>query len=115
MLDRGQACSGEESWLLQPLLMIISKGLLLTYVLLRAARISHKCDRTKHFINSLLHPPSEDSSYLDTGRSYLVRYIDDSAAGFCIQGGRITVFAVMKLFYGMCALTFAIITQAYSS
>ncbi|CAE8625661.1 unnamed protein product [Polarella glacialis] len=115
MLDRGLACSGEESWLLQPLLMIISKGLLLTYVLLRAARISHKCDRTKHFINSLLPPPSEDSSYLDTGRSYLVRYIDDSAAGFCIQGGRITVFAVMKLFYGMCALTFAIITQAYSS
>ncbi|CAE8628695.1 unnamed protein product [Polarella glacialis] len=71
MLDRGQACSGEESWLLQPLLMIISKGLLLTYVLLRAARISHKCDRTKHFINSLLHPPSEDSSYLDTGNGAL--------------------------------------------
>ncbi|CAE8743118.1 unnamed protein product [Polarella glacialis] len=115
MLDRGQACSGEASWLLQPLLMITCKGLLMTYVLLRAARISHKCDRTKHFINSLLPPPSEDSSYLDTGRSYLVRYIDDSAAGFCIQGGRITVFAVMKLFYGMCALTFAIVTQAYSS
>ncbi|CAE8602745.1 unnamed protein product [Polarella glacialis] len=115
MLERGQACSGEASWLLQPLLMIISKGMLLIYVLLRAAHISHKCDRTKHFINSLLPPPSEDSSYLDTGRSYLVRYIDDSAAGFCIQGGRITVFAVMKLSYGMCALTFAIVTQAYSS
>ncbi|CAE8634560.1 unnamed protein product [Polarella glacialis] len=115
MLDHGEHCSGEASWLLQPLLMIISKGLLLTYVLLRAAGISHKCERTKHFINSLLTPPSEDSCYLDTGRSYLVRYIDDSAAGFCIQGGRITFFAVMKLFYGMCALTFAIVTQAYSS
>ncbi|CAE8639532.1 unnamed protein product [Polarella glacialis] len=115
MLDHVEHCSGEASWLLQPLLMIISKGLLLTYILLRAAGISHKCERTKHFINSLLTPLSEDSSYLDTGRSYLVRYIDDSAAGFCIQGGRITFFAVMKLFYGMCALTFAIVTQAYSS
>ncbi|CAE8636415.1 unnamed protein product, partial [Polarella glacialis] len=113
MMEYRQACAGQTSWLLQPLLMINSKALLLIYVLLRAARISDKCDRTKHFINSLLAPPSTNSSYLDTGRSYLVRYIDDSAAGFCIQGGRITVFAVMKLFYGMCALTFAIVTQVY--
>ncbi|CAE8651862.1 unnamed protein product, partial [Polarella glacialis] len=97
LMEYRQACAGQTSWLLQPLLMIISKALLLIYVLLRAARISDKCDRTKHFINSLLAPPSTNSSYLDTGRSYLVRYIDDSAAGFCIQGGRITVFAVMNL------------------
>ncbi|CAE8627990.1 unnamed protein product [Polarella glacialis] len=115
MLDLGHACSGKTSWILQPLMMIISKGLLLIYVLLRAARISDKCDRTKHFINSLLAAPSEYSSYLDKGRSYLVRYIDDSAAGFYVHGGRITVFAVMKLFYGMCALTFAIVTQVYRS
>ncbi|CAE8623530.1 unnamed protein product [Polarella glacialis] len=59
MLDLGHACSGKTSWILQPLMMIISKGLLLIYVLLRAARISDKCDRY--------------SSYLDKGRSYLVR------------------------------------------
>ncbi|CAE8630815.1 unnamed protein product [Polarella glacialis] len=115
MLERGEACAGEAGWLLQPMLMIISQGLLLIYVLLRAARISEKCDRTKQFINSLLPPPREDSCYMDTDRSYLVHYIEDSAAGFCIQGGRITVFAVMKLFYGMCALSFAIVTQGYRS
>ncbi|CAE8740410.1 unnamed protein product [Polarella glacialis] len=115
MLDRGDACVGSMSWLLQRMMRIIIRGLLLIYVLLRAARISEKCDRTKQFINSLLPPPEEYSCYLDTDRSYLVRYIDDSAAGFCIQGGRITVFAVMKLFYLMCALTFAIVTQVYGT
>ncbi|CAE8585443.1 unnamed protein product [Polarella glacialis] len=66
MLDRGQACAGKASWLLLPMLMIISKGLLLIYVLLRAARISEKCDRAKQFINSLLPPPAEEQTIITT-------------------------------------------------
>jgi len=105
-------CSeGQFIWLLElePLQMMVGRALLLIYVSSRAAGLTEKCVRTRCFVNSLVVP---DHCMLDEERSYLVRYIDDSAAGFYIQGVRLTVFAIMKMFYGMCALTFAIVVHA---
>ncbi|CAE8741273.1 unnamed protein product [Polarella glacialis] len=102
-------CSGEHLiWVLEPLQMIVGRALLLIYVSSRAAGLTEKCTRTRCFVNSFVL----DNCVLDTERSYLVRYIDDSAAGFYIQGVKLTMLAIMKMFYGMCALTFAIWAQA---
>ncbi|CAE8635393.1 unnamed protein product, partial [Polarella glacialis] len=104
-------CSeGQFIWLLElePLQMMVGRALLLIYVSSRAAGLTEKCIRTRCFVNSLVL----DNCVLDAERSYLVRYIDDSAAGFNIQGVRLTGIAIMKIFYGMCALTFAISVQA---
>ncbi|CAE8638464.1 unnamed protein product [Polarella glacialis] len=101
--------ASEIPWLsspLQSLQMIVVQQLLLIYVLARAAGVSEKCVRIKRFINSLVAGESTvPFNSLCRDRAYLVRYIDDSAAGFYINGVKITTFAVMKLFYGMCAAT----------
>ncbi|CAE8658228.1 unnamed protein product [Polarella glacialis] len=108
--DAVSICSGGQLvWVLEPLQLILGRALLLIYVSSRAAGLTEKCVRTRCFVNSLVVP---DHCMLDEERSYLVRYIDDSAAGFYIQGVRLTVFAIMKMFYGMCALTFAIVVHA---
>ncbi|CAE8691380.1 unnamed protein product [Polarella glacialis] len=93
---------------LEPLQMMVGRALLLIYVSSRAAGLTEKCIRTRCFVNSLVL----DNCVLDAERSYLVRYIDDSVAGFYIQGVRLTGIAIMKIFYGTCALTFAISVQA---
>ncbi|CAE8731502.1 unnamed protein product, partial [Polarella glacialis] len=87
---------------------MVGRALLLIYVSSRAAGLTEKCTRTRCFVNSFVL----DNCVVDTERSYLVRYIDDSAAGFYIQGVKLTMLAIMKMFYGMCALTFAIWVQA---
>ncbi|CAE8694824.1 unnamed protein product [Polarella glacialis] len=100
-------CSeGQFIWLLElePLQMRPG-GILAVHA---GSGLTEKCIRTRCFVNSLVL----DNCVLDAERSYLVRYIDDSAAGFYIQGVRLTGIAIMKMFYGMCALTFAISVQA---
>ncbi|CAE8731495.1 unnamed protein product [Polarella glacialis] len=96
------------TWVLEPLQMMVGRALLLIYVSSRAAGLTEKCTRTRCFVNSFVL----DNCVLDTERSYLVRYIDDSAAGFYIQGVKLTMLVILKMFYGMCAITFAICVQA---
>eukprot|EP00930_Biecheleria_cincta_P068823 TRINITY_DN56649_c0_g1_i1.p1 TRINITY_DN56649_c0_g1~~TRINITY_DN56649_c0_g1_i1.p1 ORF type:complete len:673 (+),score=88.98 TRINITY_DN56649_c0_g1_i1:65-2083(+) len=104
------ACSGPAwNWRLRHLLAIMTKATVMFFALANCAKVSQKCGRTKCFINSLF---DGRRNFLDAGRSQLVRYIDDSNAGFHINGVKVTSFALMKGAYMMGALIFALVVQA---
>lgn len=103
------ACSGPAwNWLLKHLLALVTKAAVMFFALAHCAKVSQKCGRTKCFVNSLFH----QSTILDVGRSQLVRYIDDSNAGYCINGVKVTSFGLMKGGYMLGALIFALCIQA---
>ena len=92
-------CTGPSwNWLLQRSLAILARMTLLLYALSGAAAVTEKCSRTKLFVNSLR---DETKPILNLDRAYLVRYMDDSNAGFYIKGVKLTSFHLMKMFYAV--------------
>lgn len=104
------ACSGPSwNWLAQHVLVSMGKFAGMFVALGHCAKVSRECKRTKCFINSLFDGRRD---ILRAGRSKLVRYIDDSNAGFCIFGVKVTSFALMKGVYLLGAFIFALGIQA---
>eukprot|EP00931_Biecheleriopsis_adriatica_P119305 TRINITY_DN94544_c0_g1_i1.p1 TRINITY_DN94544_c0_g1~~TRINITY_DN94544_c0_g1_i1.p1 ORF type:complete len:622 (+),score=76.87 TRINITY_DN94544_c0_g1_i1:73-1938(+) len=79
------------------------------YTLFKAAEVTEKCNRSICFINSL---QSNSGPVLDKKRSFLVRHMADSGAGFYIRGVKVTSLAFMKMLYGTGAVIAAIFVQA---
>eukprot|EP00928_Gymnodinium_smaydae_P038761 TRINITY_DN26654_c0_g1_i1.p1 TRINITY_DN26654_c0_g1~~TRINITY_DN26654_c0_g1_i1.p1 ORF type:complete len:768 (+),score=126.72 TRINITY_DN26654_c0_g1_i1:77-2380(+) len=77
------------------------------YGLARAAAVTEKCSRVPALINSL----NFESCPLHPERQYLVQYVEHSAAGFYINGVRLTGFMVLKVAYGIAIATFAFATR----
>eukprot|EP00931_Biecheleriopsis_adriatica_P105139 TRINITY_DN7970_c1_g2_i2.p1 TRINITY_DN7970_c1_g2~~TRINITY_DN7970_c1_g2_i2.p1 ORF type:complete len:623 (+),score=92.60 TRINITY_DN7970_c1_g2_i2:41-1909(+) len=82
------------------------------YTVYKAAEVTEKCNRSICFINSLQR---DSGPILDEQRSFLVRHMADSSAGFHIRGVKITSLIFLKLLYGTGALVAAICVQAARS
>eukprot|EP00927_Polykrikos_kofoidii_P044035 TRINITY_DN38121_c0_g1_i1.p1 TRINITY_DN38121_c0_g1~~TRINITY_DN38121_c0_g1_i1.p1 ORF type:complete len:828 (-),score=113.71 TRINITY_DN38121_c0_g1_i1:145-2589(-) len=90
------------SWLAPTFLML--------YCLFRAAVVTEKCLRVPALVNSLI---SEHKDTINVDRSYMVEYLEHSAAGFYVYGVRVTAFMVMKYTYIVLLGTFTFISQTF--
>jgi hypothetical protein len=73
--------------------------------LVRAAAVTEKCSRVPALVNAV----GVEEHPLDDERQYFVQFIEQSAAGFYVNGIRFTASMVLKLSYisGMAAFAFA--------
>lgn len=69
------------------------------------AALTEKCRAIPSFVNQI---PTEES--IDQERQYLVRYITDSSAGFCVRDVKLTQEMVMKQMYVVGAMLSATIS-----
>lgn len=75
------------------------------------AALTEKCRAIPSFVNQI---PTEES--IDQERQYLVRYITDSSAGFCVRDVKLTQEMVMKQMYvvgAMLSATISALSRAF--
>lgn len=89
------------------------------YTLMRAAAVTEKASRVSPLVNSWsfenVDGPDDVPDWMDLERQYLVQYINQSEAGFYIQGVRLRFFQVSKMCYYLGAILFAVISQVVMS
>eukprot|EP00929_Paragymnodinium_shiwhaense_P093070 TRINITY_DN53122_c0_g3_i1.p1 TRINITY_DN53122_c0_g3~~TRINITY_DN53122_c0_g3_i1.p1 ORF type:complete len:1668 (+),score=329.56 TRINITY_DN53122_c0_g3_i1:387-5006(+) len=88
------------SWLPPTLLALFS--------LFRAASVTEKCLRSPALVNSLIED-SDDT--INTERQYMVHFMEHSAAGFYIQGVRLTSAMGLKYTYVLTIVCFSLFAQ----
>eukprot|EP00929_Paragymnodinium_shiwhaense_P000426 TRINITY_DN100677_c0_g1_i1.p1 TRINITY_DN100677_c0_g1~~TRINITY_DN100677_c0_g1_i1.p1 ORF type:complete len:1197 (+),score=182.03 TRINITY_DN100677_c0_g1_i1:245-3592(+) len=91
------------SWLPQVMLIL--------FCLFKAAAVTEHCLRAPALVNSLI-VDQEDT--INPERQYMVTYIEQSAAGFYVQGVRLTAFMVLKCTYLLVVVTFSFVAQTQS-
>ena len=107
---RGLPLIVETFWLLPPVVFFL-------YAMMRAACVTEKASRVAPLVNSWTfesHEPGHEgeiAQWMDLGRQYLVQYINQSEAGFYIQGVRLRIFQVTKVCYYVGAILFAVVTR----
>lgn len=86
---------------------VIPPTALFFYVVICGARITEKCNRVPALVNSWAFTEFQ----IDTAKHYVVQYIMQSAAGFYVQGVRLTMTSVLKLSYLLGIVVFSIISH----
>eukprot|EP00929_Paragymnodinium_shiwhaense_P074212 TRINITY_DN37957_c0_g1_i2.p1 TRINITY_DN37957_c0_g1~~TRINITY_DN37957_c0_g1_i2.p1 ORF type:complete len:1190 (-),score=272.66 TRINITY_DN37957_c0_g1_i2:276-3845(-) len=89
--------------------MWVPHALLLVWTLFRAAAVTEKCERTPALVNSLI---LDSMDTINHDRQYMVAYIEHSAAGFYVQGVRLTASLVLKVCYFAVFATFTFLAQS---
>eukprot|EP00435_Cladocopium_sp_Y103_P020825 s2652_g5.t1 len=89
------------------------------YTLMRAAAVTEKASRVSPLVNSWTFESDGNQDYqmpewMDLGRQYVVQYINQSEAGFYMQGVRLRIFQVTKMCYYLSAILFAVVSQVTS-
>ena len=89
------------------------------YTMMRAAAVTEKANRVSPLVNSWTFEEKDEpgefrneQEWMDLERQYLVQYINQSEAGFYVQGVKIRTFQVTKLCYYLGAILFAIVSQS---
>lgn len=100
----------QHLWSLPPIILFL-------YTMMRAAAVTEKASRVSPLVNSWTFEDSkgelqEDQGWMDLERQYLVQYINQSEAGFYVQGVKIRNFQVTKMCYYLGAVLFAIVSQS---
>ena len=107
---RGLPLIVDTFWLLPPVVFFL-------YAMMRAAFVTEKASRVAPLVNSWTfesHEPGHEgeiAQWMDLGRQYLVQYINQSEAGFYMQGVRIRIFQVTKMCYYVGAILFAVASR----
>lgn len=111
-------------WSLPPIMFFL-------YTMMRAAAVTEKASRVSPLINSWTFVGDDDIDFendfengaekdledekehewMDLERQYMVQYINQSQAGFYIQGLRIRFFQVTKMSYYLGAVLFAVASR----
>lgn len=107
-------------WSLPPIMFFL-------YTMMRAAAVTEKASRVSPLINSwtfveddfenegaekdLEEKDEKGHEWMDLERQYMVQYINQSQAGFYIQGVRIRFFQVTKMSYYLGAVLFAVASR----
>lgn len=94
-------------WLFPPVLLFL-------YAMMRAAAVTEKASRVAPLVNSWTFVDHEDDhspAWMDLGRQYIVQYMNQSEAGFYLQGVKLNVFQVTKLSYYFAAFIFAVLSK----
>jgi len=104
--DKGPLARGSYSALLWSVSIAVPVIISL-YVLLRAAAVTEKCSRLPSLVNSIAIDNQEKE--LDRACLDLVKYVNNSAAGFYVKGVRLTTFMVLKLVYVLGLATLSLI------
>ena len=100
----------QNLWALPPSIIFL-------YTVMRAAAVTEKVTRVSPLVNSwdfaeMSDVGSEETEeWMNLGRQYLVQYINQSEAGFYMQGVRIRIFQVTKMCYYLGAVLFAVASQ----
>jgi len=96
-----------------PIAELVSLALLLALVataFIRAAAVTDTCAKLPPFINALV-----SDTKMDLQCQYVVRYIQDSAAGFYIYDVQLTTALVLKAMYFCGAFLFAVASKLTGS
>ena len=101
----------QNTWSVPPTVIFL-------YTMMRAAAVTEKASRVSPLVNSWTFEPSGQDpkvpEWMDLGRQYVVQYINQSEAGFYMQGVRLRIFQVTKMCYYLGAILFAVVSQAAS-
>ena len=99
-------------WSLPPIILFL-------YTMMRAAAVTEKASRVSPLVNSWTFEDKvgwgelqEEQGWMNLERQYLVQYINQSEAGFYVQGVKIRIFQVTKMCYYLGAILFAIVSQS---
>ncbi|CAJ1427558.1 unnamed protein product [Effrenium voratum] len=92
-------------WLFCPVLLFL-------YAMLLAANVTAKASRVAPLVNSWTFEEGS-SRWMDVERQYVVQYIQQSEAGFYMNGVRLHVSNVAKLGYYLGAFVFAVISRLW--
>lgn len=98
-------------WSLPPIILFL-------YTMMRAAAVTEKASRVSPLVNSWTFEDKEpfgdeeEQVWMDLERQYLVQYINQSEAGFYVQGVKIRNFQVTKMCYYLGAILFTIVSQS---
>lgn len=102
----------QNLWSLPPIVLFL-------YTMMRAAAVTEKANRVSPLVNSWTFEEKDEpgefrneQEWMDLERQYLVQYINQSEAGFYVQGVKIRTFQVTKLCYYLGAILFAIVSQS---
>jgi len=100
----------QNLWALPPSIIFL-------YTVMGAAAVTEKVTRVSPLVNSWDFAEmggdvsEETEEWMNLGRQYLVQYINQSEAGFYMQGVRIRIFQVTKMCYYLGAVLFAVASQ----
>ena len=78
---------------------------------MRAAAVTEKASRVSPLVNSWTFEDGRHETlpdWMDLDRQYVVQYINQSEAGFYIQGVRLRFFQVSKMCYYFAVILFAV-------
>ena len=101
----------QNLWSLPPIIVFL-------YTMMRAAAVTEKASRVSPLVNSWTFEDKqpfgdeEEQVWMDLERQYLVQYINQSEAGFYVQGVKIRNFQVTKMCYYLGAILFTIVSQS---
>ena len=101
----------QNLWSLPPIILFL-------YTMMRAAAVTEKASRVSPLVNSWTFEDKEpfgdeeEQVWMDLERQYLVQYINQSEAGFYVQGVKIRNFQVTKMCYYLGAILFTIVSQS---